>query len=173
MKFRMGDDLRKCVRCGSTDKIEEHHLIPKTLWRMVGMDDSSDKYRILLCSGCHSKITDEWEILFEKMRSADFIDGLIEREYGIGTMNVVWETQCGETEAYIMPSWLGSMIERGCVEGSRHTKRFIIISNMHKRGFSTDEIKKAVYEFNDNCTPSEDHRAVEYHIKNTMRVLER
>ena len=45
--------VKKCWMCGKIKKLTEHHIIPKTLRRLV---PKLNGHTILLCSSCHAKI---------------------------------------------------------------------------------------------------------------------
>lgn len=170
--------MRQCVLCGK-EAVEEHHLIPKFFREYVR--DVRD-YKILLCQYHHTMITSNFEEIRHKLnllkKSADTpqkldnLDSAIEKEYGISTMNAIWEF-VSERERKQVPEWLMPIIKRGVREGKRHRSRGLVMINLHKRGFTDEEIALLVMKFNDRCVPPEDMNTVKYHIKNSLKRLNR
>jgi 5-methylcytosine-specific restriction endonuclease McrA len=58
--------MRNCALCGRQADGDEHHLIPKKFEPFIG--ENLDKYRIVLCSACHRKVTRLWNKFFFKFR---------------------------------------------------------------------------------------------------------
>ena len=53
---KMKERIGKCELCGSERGLEVHHIIPKVC-EIDGVDLECGDNLIVLCSGCHSKLT--------------------------------------------------------------------------------------------------------------------
>jgi len=102
----------------------------------------------------------------------DCFDTAIEQEYGIGTMNVIWEYST-EQQRKEIPVWLNHIIMKGAHQGKRHVTRYVIMVNMHARGFSDEEIAITVMKFNKRCNKPVNDNILRLHIKNTLKRLKR
>lgn len=84
----------KCIRCGATEKLEEDHIIPKS---MGGSDDKENKR--WLCEGCHDYRHARDNILSEIRIN------LIRLEKGVGNSVrlSMWLYRLGVLEAFNTP----------------------------------------------------------------------
>lgn len=104
----------------------------------------------------------------ETSQKIDDLDSAIEKEYGVTTMNAIWEF-VSERERKFVPTWLTKMIEAGVGEGRRHVSRYIVMINLYKRGFTDEEIALLVMTFNANCIPPEHLQTVKSHIRSSLK----
>lgn len=90
-------ERKRCLRCGSTEELQHHHVIPRALRRRVGPDywklhsstefigcdppeafqEAADRWAKLphytqrLCPNCHQDVHREIDLLFQRMREAE------------------------------------------------------------------------------------------------------
>lgn len=169
--------------CGATEGLEEHHIVPKFLANFAKLRYKPD-YKIVLCKQHHHEVTTAFEEIRHRMKllikraetsqeiRMDDLDDAIEREYGISTLNAIWEF-VSERDTKVMPEWLMRKIKQGVGEGRRHTFRYVIMINLWTRGFKAEEIAILVCQFNEKCRPPENLHTVKYHVRNTLRKWER
>lgn len=110
------------------------------------------------------------EVVTNKRWHMDCLDTAIEEEYGIATMNAIWEF-VSEREKKNVPEWLMKIIKTGVPRGRRHIIRGMIMINLHKRGFTNEEVAVLVMKFNDKCKPPEKLYTIKYHIKKSLERL--
>jgi hypothetical protein len=96
-RFIRERDLHRCVNCGSTDGLQAHHIVRKTLYPWGAFDTGNG---ITLCHQCHRKIherfngradldsplgegddQDEWAFLFSLLLEDAIARGLNEDEF--------------------------------------------------------------------------------------------
>jgi len=60
--------MRKCAICGIPANGEEHHMIPKFIFKMAGIDANPDLYRIVLCWQHHKEMSQLWSKIMFSLR---------------------------------------------------------------------------------------------------------